>query len=86
MSDTPTTGLIHDEHGPAAPAAPAPAQPAAVPGAGETFDAAWAIALANWTSRYIRNSPVAQSTEAWNHLGAVMPQLKTLLEAELMKR
>ena len=81
MSDAPTTGFIADEHGPAAPGAPA------VPlTAGEAFDIAWAVASSAWIDRCVRNSPIAQSAAAWNHLGSVLPQLKTMLEAELTKR
>ena len=84
MSDAPTSGIIFDEHGPAAPGSGGAA--AAPLTAGEIFDIAWAVASSAWIDRCVRNSPIAQSAAAWNHLGSVLPQLKTMLEAELMKR
>jgi hypothetical protein len=81
MSEAPTTGFTADEHGLAAPGAEA-----APITAGESFDIAWTVASSAWIDRYVRNSPLAQSAAAWNHLGAALPQLKTMLETELMKR
>lgn len=45
----------------------------------------WAVASSRWINDHIRNSPVAQSTEAWNHLGSVLHKLREYLEAEMKK-
>jgi hypothetical protein len=86
MSDDPAAGMIHDETGPIAPA-PASAVPAASSAPAEAIPHdAWAAAVATWIGTHVRNSPIAESAAGWNHLGTIMPHLKTMLEAELAKR
>lgn len=48
-------------------------------------DGLWSVATSTWIHNHIRNSPIAQSTEAWQHLGLVLPQLRGYLESELAK-
>jgi len=48
-------------------------------------DAAWAHATSRWISECINNSPMSQSTEAWNHLGVALPHLRRILEEELQR-
>lgn len=59
-------------------------QPSA-PAKGKISDEAWLYATSAWTNEHVRNSPIAQSIEAWNHLGLILPHLRTLLETELSK-
>jgi hypothetical protein len=46
----------------------------------------WTVATSRWINNHVRNSPIAQSTEAWNHLGVVLQHLYGLLEDELKQR
>ena len=48
-------------------------------------DGVWSAATSSWISAHVRNSPIAQSVEAWTHLGTILPRLRALLEAELSK-
>lgn len=36
-----------------------------------------------WVDKHVRNSPVARSTEAWNHLQKILPELAPLIEKEV---
>ena len=45
----------------------------------------WAEAVAVWVDSHIRNSPVAQSTAAWNHLMASLEHLRVHVNAHLKK-
>lgn len=51
----------------------------------EVPEDAWTVAVATWINNHVRNSPIAGSVEAWNHLGGVLPELKRLLNDELRK-
>lgn len=46
-------------------------------------DAAWAVASSRWLSDCVRNSPISQSTEAWNHLGTVLHKLRDYIRHEM---
>lgn len=48
-------------------------------------DDIWARASSLWIDRYVRNSPIAQHVEAWNHLGGILPKLRELLLDELTR-
>jgi len=49
-------------------------------------DGAWSSATSTWISAHVRNSPIAQSVEAWTHLGTILPHLRGYLENELKSR
>jgi hypothetical protein len=42
-------------------------------------DSDWQAAVTAWVDDYVRNSPIAGNTEAWNHLNAALPHLKEYL-------
>ena len=46
-------------------------------------DEAWDRAFGAWIRDHGRSTPLSQNTEAWNHLNAVAPRLRELLEREL---
>jgi hypothetical protein len=62
-------------------AGPAPAAP--VDASTAVPQAAWDRAVGAWIDAHVRSSPIAQSGDAWAHLNAVLPRLRTLLEQEL---
>jgi hypothetical protein len=48
------------------------------------FEAAWAKVYPTWLSAFVANSPVSQSTAAWNHLTTTaLPALQAALMKEL---
>lgn len=46
-------------------------------------DERWAYAVSKWTAAHLHGSPVAQNTEAWNHLMKSLPHLKGFIHKEL---
>ena len=48
-------------------------------------DNAWDAALARWLNEHVRGSPIAQATEAWNHLNGTIHHLRDYLVEELKK-
>lgn len=58
-----------------------PARPESVPVSNSVSipDSTWETAVARWIESHVRNSPIAGSTEAWNHLHSVLPKLKEFL-------
>ena len=48
-------------------------------------DESWSAASSAWINNHIRNSPVSQAVEAWNHIGAALPLLRGYLENELRR-
>lgn len=48
-------------------------------------DDTWAHASSRWLNDHVRNSPISQSVEAWNHLGTILPKLRDYLRDELKK-
>jgi hypothetical protein len=52
----------------------------------EIDDDAWIVATSRWINEHVRSSPIARSTEAWNHLGLILPHLRGMLEEELKQR
>ncbi len=73
----------------AAPAVgiPPTVEPASAGGAGASTaipQPAWDRAVGAWISSHVRSSPITQGASgAWEHLNAVLPRLKALLEQEL---
>ena len=49
-------------------------------------DDMWSSATSNWISNHVRNSPIAQSIEAWTYLGTILPHLRNYIEDELKPR
>jgi hypothetical protein len=49
-------------------------------------DEVWAIATSRWINEKVRSSPIAQSTEAWNHLGIILSNLREYIEDEIQQR
>jgi|HubBroStandDraft_6_1064221.scaffolds.fasta_scaffold844832_2 hypothetical protein len=49
-------------------------------------DESWAHASSAWLNSHVRNSPISQSVEAWNHLGLVLHKLRDHLELELTRK
>lgn len=48
-------------------------------------DDTWKAATEAWINNHIRSSPLARSSEAWNHLMRSLPLLKGFVETELKK-
>jgi hypothetical protein len=46
-------------------------------------DAGWNAAVSRWLAGQIANSPVSQSTPAFNHLLAALPALRDELQKEM---
>lgn len=46
-------------------------------------DDTWNHAVGAWIDAHVRSSPIAQASGAWDHLHAVLPRLRELLEREL---
>lgn len=46
-------------------------------------DEAWAAAKGKFIDNCIRNSPIAQTSDAWNHFNSVIDEFRSLIEAEL---
>jgi len=46
-------------------------------------DDAWDEAVNEFMTTLMSNSPMAQATEAWNHLVASMPAFRKILESKI---
>lgn len=77
---------------------PAPEQGIATPAAGDgdhnpptpdepsDFLVAWMKSVDLWIHGHLRNSPLAEATQAWNHVMAKLPLLGAMVEAELTSK
>jgi hypothetical protein len=50
------------------------------------FAVAWMKAADLWIHGHLRNSPLAEATQAWNHVMAKLPLLGALVEAEMSSK
>ena len=67
----------------AAQAALTTPEPAPTPAAVDLEYARFERAADRWVNQFIHNSPVARSTEAYNHVRSVLPELYKLLKQEV---
>lgn len=72
---------------PVAPAQQQSADPAqqqkAQRSTGAISDDAWDSAKSEFITQHLRNSPVAQETNSWNHFNAVIDHFRAILEKHL---
>ena len=72
-----------DEPGTATPAAgPGPHNPDPSPEP-SAFASAWADATSQWIHGHMRNSPLAEATQAWNHVMSKLPLLGAMVETAM---
>ena len=76
----------------------APAQGLATPAAGDgehnpptpdqpsDFAVAWMKAANDWIHGHLRNSPLAEATQAWNHVMGKLPLLGAMVETNLSSK
>lgn len=50
------------------------------------FADAWAEATNTWIHGHMRNSPLAEATQAWNHVMGKLPLLGALVETALASK
>lgn len=71
--------LVIDPNNPAGKTLPAPSP---TPD-GVISLAAWEKVVGEWVNAHVRNSPVALSTDAWNHLMGALTHLRTHVNSHL---
>jgi len=64
---------------------PANVRYGAAPTGNKISDSAWQAAVGSWMDRHVKNSPIAQNTDAYNHLSSIADNLRDLLEIELRR-
>jgi len=74
------------EQGVATPAAGDGEHNPPIPPEPSDFAIAWMKAADLWIHGHMRNSPLAEATQAWNHVMAKLPLLGALVEAELSSK
>lgn len=82
-SATPESPDYTPDHVVDAPATTPTTQPEAEVKEPTSFASAWATAIDQFIHGHLRNSPLASSTEAWNHVMAKLPILGGLVETAL---
>lgn len=69
---------------PARVAAPGVTAPATAPGqSGRVDDETWSQIMNEWLNNNMRNSPVANNAESWNHLVSQLDSLRKIAEKYL---
>lgn len=76
----PETGLLTPAAG------DGPHQPAPTDAEPSEFAKSWMSAVDLWIHGQLRNSPLAEATQAWNHVMAKLPLLGALVEANLSSK